>query len=182
MPRGRSSPDAASTRSIDPIAFDDQTIFGLDPAVHWLRWKGQREQFPQIILEIANHWDERVWLERLVERIGYNAGVYEASSNPKGIFAEPFSFRTMKGQAPGIPGLRYFALRAAGVKTELCASMFALNVAPSTSPPRPTKKCKNGAAHLQLRNNSAGYIPSLAPVFLSHARCARRVSALPSLA
>lgn len=116
-----------ATHSIDPITFDDRTIWGLDPAVHWVRWNNQNEQFPEIVLEITKHWNERDWLVKLTERLGYEASVYDAETSPKGIFARPFeqkSTRGSQGQEPGLTGMRFFALRAAGVKMELCIHMF----------------------------------------------------------
>ena len=93
-------------------------------------------------VEIANHWNERDWLVKLVERHGYNDRVYDADANPKGIFAHPFRYKSTKrseGQLPGLYALRFFVLRAAGVTTEKCTWMF------GTSPAATKYKNTNSA-------------------------------------
>jgi hypothetical protein len=72
--------------TIDPIAFDDRTIFGLDPAVHWVHFNDQPEQFTEIVVEITKHWDDGRWLEKLLNRLGYTADLYDPDTNPKGIY------------------------------------------------------------------------------------------------
>jgi len=81
---GSGTPDHPT--DVDPIAFDDQTIFGLDPAVHWVHWNEQREQFPEIVKEIIAHWDDRGWLIKLLNRLGFKGDLYHNRSNPQGIF------------------------------------------------------------------------------------------------
>lgn len=110
------------SQDIDPIAFGDEKVLGLDPAIHWIEWNNQREQFPEIVGEITKHWNDADWLIKLVARIGYSADVYDPVKNPKGIFLNAPSKR---GQSVGgLSQIRYFLLRAAGVKTELIRTMF----------------------------------------------------------
>jgi hypothetical protein len=106
--------------SIDPIAFDDTTIFGLDPAVHWVQFNNQRDQFPEIVTEIVKHWDDFLWLEKLLNRLGYNTGLYDAEKNPRGIFERLPAQRSMLLLTP----IRRFVMRAAGTKSEKLDRMF----------------------------------------------------------
>lgn len=108
--------------SIDPIAFEDEKIFGLDPAVHWLRWNNQTEQFPEIVIEITKHWDDEEWLTKLLNRFGYTADLYDPRQSIPGIFANPPLQERAK-----LVGIRSFLLRAAGVSSEKVRQMFGGN-------------------------------------------------------
>src|ERR1700730_17205187 len=81
---GSGAPSDAS--SIDPIAFDDDIIFGLDPAVHWVHFNNQRDQFPEVVAEIVKHRNDIEWINKLLNRFGYNAGLYDPDKNPRGLF------------------------------------------------------------------------------------------------
>jgi hypothetical protein len=99
MPEKLGSGAPSDASSIDPIAYDDITIFGLDPAVHWVHWNNQRDQFPEIVLEITKH------------------------KNAKGIFEE----RTPAQERSRLTAIRAFLLRAAGVTYEKINKMFGFN-------------------------------------------------------
>ena len=104
----------------DPIAYSDEKVYGLDPAVHWVQWNEQSEQFPEIVAEIVLHWDDRKWLLKLLNRLGYDPGPYHSQHNPKGIYAtEPRIF--------AIAAVRNFLMRAAGVKTAQLRDMFSIS-------------------------------------------------------
>ena len=104
----------------DPIVYSDEVIFGLDPAVHWVAFNGQKEQFSEIVVEIAKHWSDGPWLNKLLNRLGYNVGIYDTEKNPGGIFS------ISPRQIVLVP-VRLFLLRAAGVKSDLLAHMFQTN-------------------------------------------------------
>ena len=123
MPEKLSSGAPPPAQSVDPIAFDDQTIFGLDPAVHRVHWNNQRDQFPEIVTEIVKHWDDREWLERLLNRLGYTAELYDPDKNRKGIFEE----HTPVQERPRLTAIREFLLRAAGTTSEKRQQMFRLH-------------------------------------------------------
>lgn len=116
------------TPDVDPISFSDEKIYGLDPAVHWVRFNNQREQFPEIVDEIVKHWDNEEWLKKLVSRLGYELAVYNAETKPTGILT-----REAKLHIRYLPALRYFVLRAAGVKMELIRGMFGMTRQPRSS-------------------------------------------------
>jgi hypothetical protein len=118
MPEKLGSGAPSDASSIDPIAFDDQTIFGLDPAVHWVHWNNQRDQFPEIVLEITKHWNDSDWLEKLLKRLGYTANCYDPATNPTGIFEK------LPEKGPSISAVRFFLLRAAGTTNEKILAMF----------------------------------------------------------
>lgn len=120
MPEKFGSGAPGDTTHIDPIAFDDQTIFGLDPAVHWVHLNNQNEQFPEIVGQIVIHWNDRDWLLKLLHRLGYTGGVYHPKRNPRGIF-------DVAPNKVAIFPIRFFLLRAAGVRSELLRSMFGLS-------------------------------------------------------
>lgn len=118
------------SQDIDPIAFDDEKVFGLDPAVHWVYFRGQREQFPEIVGDIVKHWDNIDWLTKLLERMGYNIGMYGPENNPAGIFLyKPESPKALSHYKGGFVQLRYFLLRAAGIKLEIIHSVFHVDAA-----------------------------------------------------
>jgi len=123
MPEKLGSGAPSDASSIDPIAYDDITIFGLDPAVHWVHWNNQRDQFPEIVLEITKHWNDSDWLEKLLNRLGYNAELYDPDKNAKGIFEE----RTPAQERSRLTAIRAFLLRAAGVTYENINKMFGFN-------------------------------------------------------
>lgn len=116
--RSNSPPQEAYTH-IDPIAFEDLTVFGLDPAIHWVQFNNQCEQFPEIVGEIVLHWSDRPWLVKLLKRLGYNPDLYHPTQNPHGVFE-------VVPPKDALTPIRLFLLRAAGVKAELLHGMFRL--------------------------------------------------------
>jgi hypothetical protein len=77
-----------------------KAILGLDPAVHWVEWGNQREQFPAIVVEIIKNWNDRAWLEKLLVRIGYTPELHQAET-PRGIFARMHN-RRRRGATQGV--------------------------------------------------------------------------------
>lgn len=130
MPEKDKAPETPKEPDIDPIIYSDEQIFGLDPAVHWFCQNNQQEQFPEIVIEIAKHWKDAEWLEKLLNRLGYVVSVYDPDTNPKGILARPLKPRPEHGGGKEGPNLlvRYFLLRCAGIKTEIIHQMFGVTM------------------------------------------------------
>ena len=110
---------ASKSESIDPIAFSDEMIYGLDPAIHWVHFNNQREQFPEIVDEIVKHWDDHDWLMKLINRLGYTMDIYDSNENPRGVLSSRPVF-----EKSYLTAMRYIALRAAGIQTILIGDMF----------------------------------------------------------
>jgi hypothetical protein len=124
MPEKITSGAPGDATSIDPIAFDDATIFGLDPPVHWIRWNNEQDQFPEVVLHITQHWNDSDWLLKLLKRLGYTADLYAPARNTRGIFE-----RLPVQERSRLTALRLFLLRAAGVTEEKIHHMFGLSPA-----------------------------------------------------